>query len=191
MKKILFAALLAGSAVTPASAAFINFSFYAVGYGDKFFQDIEAPNGGHWDSGQAIARFEITFDEELGFFFIGRGDAGLYLNGNGVAGFAHQYDPEVSIGVEAFFSKGVVGDSYPILDKAVPSSGTMEIWWMGTKVFDGKVKRVSSRYSDRPIESFGYGYEIVPEPASWALMIGGFGLTGAAMRRKKVAVSYA
>jgi PEP-CTERM motif len=32
----------------------------------------------------------------------------------------------------------------------------------------------------------------VPEPASWALMIAGFGLTGAAMRRRtKVVVTYA
>ncbi len=31
----------------------------------------------------------------------------------------------------------------------------------------------------------------VPEPASWALMIGGFGLTGAAMRRRKAVVKFA
>ncbi len=31
----------------------------------------------------------------------------------------------------------------------------------------------------------------VPEPASWALMLGGFGLVGAAMRRRKAAVSVA
>lgn len=31
----------------------------------------------------------------------------------------------------------------------------------------------------------------VPEPANWALMIAGFGLAGAAMRRRRVAVSYA
>ncbi len=31
----------------------------------------------------------------------------------------------------------------------------------------------------------------VPEPASWALMVGGFGLTGAAMRRRKIAVRFA
>ena len=29
----------------------------------------------------------------------------------------------------------------------------------------------------------------VPEPASWAMLIGGFGLTGAAMRRKRLAVA--
>lgn len=31
----------------------------------------------------------------------------------------------------------------------------------------------------------------VPEPATWAMMIGGFGLVGGAMRRRKVQVSYA
>jgi hypothetical protein len=31
----------------------------------------------------------------------------------------------------------------------------------------------------------------VPEPASWAMMIGGFGLIGAALRRRKVAVRFA
>jgi hypothetical protein len=36
-------------------------------------------------------------------------------------------------------------------------------------------------------------YAAVPEPATWAMMIAGFGLTGAAMRRRKtrVAVTYA
>jgi hypothetical protein len=31
----------------------------------------------------------------------------------------------------------------------------------------------------------------VPEPAAWAMMIAGFGLAGVAMRRRKVAVSFA
>ena len=31
----------------------------------------------------------------------------------------------------------------------------------------------------------------VPEPASWAMMVGGFGMLGAAMRRRKVNVSFA
>ncbi|MBT2186741.1 PEP-CTERM sorting domain-containing protein [Sphingobium sp. H33] len=30
----------------------------------------------------------------------------------------------------------------------------------------------------------------VPEPATWAMMIGGFALAGVAMRRRKVAVSF-
>jgi hypothetical protein len=28
-------------------------------------------------------------------------------------------------------------------------------------------------------------YEVIPEPGSWAMLIAGFGLTGAAMRRRR------
>jgi hypothetical protein len=35
----------------------------------------------------------------------------------------------------------------------------------------------------------GVGAGGVPEPASWALMIGGFGLAGAALRRRKALVA--
>ncbi|UAK26653.1 PEPxxWA-CTERM sorting domain-containing protein [Sphingomonas nostoxanthinifaciens] len=31
----------------------------------------------------------------------------------------------------------------------------------------------------------------VPEPASWALMLGGFGMAGGAMRRRRVTVRFA
>ena len=31
----------------------------------------------------------------------------------------------------------------------------------------------------------------VPEPASWAMMLGGFGLVGGAMRRRKAKISFA
>jgi len=35
-----------------------------------------------------------------------------------------------------------------------------------------------------------FGTAAVPEPASWALMLGGFGLVGSAMRRRKISVSF-
>lgn len=40
---------------------------------------------------------------------------------------------------------------------------------------------------------FSYNVAAVPEPATWAMMIGGFGMVGAAMRRRKaqVRVAYA
>ena len=36
-----------------------------------------------------------------------------------------------------------------------------------------------------------FGTAAVPEPASWVLMLGGFGLVGGAMRRRKVSLSFA
>jgi hypothetical protein len=44
------------------------------------------------------------------------------------------------------------------------------------------------RPNDRAFALFGSD---VPEPASWAMMIAGFGLTGAAMRRRRVAAAIA
>jgi hypothetical protein len=37
---------------------------------------------------------------------------------------------------------------------------------------------------------FSFSGGAVPEPASWAMFIGGFGLIGGAMRRRKVAISF-
>jgi hypothetical protein len=46
-------------------------------------------------------------------------------------------------------------------------------------------------YNDQVGTQFSAVTTSVPEPATWALMIGGFGLTGAAMRRRKTIVSFA
>jgi len=39
------------------------------------------------------------------------------------------------------------------------------------------------------VEFLSSNVNVVPEPASWALLIAGFGLTGAAMRRRRVAIA--
>ncbi len=68
----------------------------------------------------------------------------------------------------------------------------------GAFTFDSFTNHVVIDILDQPAtltaSSFNYSLvsNAVPEPANWALMIAGFGLTGAAMRRRaKVAVSYA
>jgi hypothetical protein len=40
------------------------------------------------------------------------------------------------------------------------------------------------------LRDHGAAAEAIPEPASWALMMGGFGLVGATMRRRRTAVSF-
>jgi hypothetical protein len=56
------------------------------------------------------------------------------------------------------------------------------------------VSKYSSTTGGSPADyNGGFSYVAVPEPATWARMIGGFGMVGAAMRRRKaqVRVTYA
>ncbi|MEI6487033.1 MAG: PEPxxWA-CTERM sorting domain-containing protein [Sphingomonadales bacterium] len=52
----------------------------------------------------------------------------------------------------------------------------------------GKPFKAASVGSFAGAEDFGPGGGGVPEPASWAMMLGGFGLVGASARRRRVAV---
>jgi hypothetical protein len=63
--------------------------------------------------------------------------------------------------------------------------------WTGS--FKGAVDDVSIAFGGGPQAT--YNFEVasgaVPEPASWAMMLGGFGLVGGAMRRRKTAIRFA
>lgn len=66
-----------------------------------------------------------------------------------------------------------------------------------TAACDGSVLGLSSTSTDASFgfdhlyagETYVFTFGTVPEPASWALLITGFGLTGAAMRRRRIAVA--
>jgi len=62
-----------------------------------------------------------------------------------------------------------------------------------TEEASGTVLSVSSKLVQTPGVSFAYFSAVgVPEPASWTLMLGGFGLVGGAMRsRRKAALTFA
>jgi len=74
------------------------------------------------------------------------------------------------------------------LQNAVTAGGNALYWDVNygpSSAFQSGVGEVGS-------ESFTlYSNGAVPEPASWALMLGGFGLVGSAMRRRKVSLSFA
>ena len=58
-------------------------------------------------------------------------------------------------------------------------------------IFDESVDTVSAYVNDFGNTNVNYAFAIaaVPEPESWALLIAGFGLTGAVMRRRRSAVA--
>lgn len=88
------------------------------------------------------------------------------------------------IGVNYLISNaGHGGDVFKPFTLTQPVSGAL-----GVNHDDGHM----GRYADF---NFGFGSQVntlslsyaVPEPANWALMIAGFGMTGAALRRRRVA----
>ena len=69
-----------------------------------------------------------------------------------------------------------------LLDVALGQNSTAGlIFQFGIDGFNGGIQNLSF--------TFDNGVGGVPEPASWAMMIAGFGLTGAAMRRRRSAIA--
>ena len=106
-------------------------------------------------------------------------------------------------------TKSVLGPTFAAADGgqksyadwlAANSDGTLYVTGMSIGVgsgwtgsFKGAVDDVSVDFANGPHTT--YNFEVasgaVPEPASWAMMLGGFGLVGGAMRRRKTAVRFA
>jgi hypothetical protein len=61
--------------------------------------------------------------------------------------------------------------------------------WTGS--FKGAVDDVSVDFANGPHATYNFEVAPVPEPASWAMMLGGFGLVGGMMRRHRSAIRFA
>jgi hypothetical protein len=61
--------------------------------------------------------------------------------------------------------------------------------WTGS--FKGAVDDVSVDFANGPHATYNFEVASVPEPASWAMMLGGFGLVGGMMRRRRSAIGFA
>jgi len=78
---------------------------------------------------------------------------------------------------------------------AINQAGQTFLYYDASPILSGSIA-LSSLFPNNPgwshITFFDTGAPAVPEPATWAMMIGGFGMMGAALRRRqKVAVTYA
>jgi hypothetical protein len=147
-------------------------SFYIYDYRDQPLEGIKQPyNGGAWWMMSLNDGTSLAAD---GADFSGIADCAWYacaVGGQG-SGTTKAYDPYLFVGTDLITVDargGTDPDFSNIYNEGVESFGSA--WASGIVT---------------------YTLGPVPEPTSWAMMVGGFGLVGGAMRvRRKAAVSFA
>jgi hypothetical protein len=91
-----------------------------------------------------------------------------------------------------------IGGGTQILSGSVPNNGKVDVWAQNAEVMDSvKIYNLMSGqttydFSDIRHTSFdaaAISSPGVPEPATWAMMIAGFGMAGAMLRRRRAAVA--
>ncbi len=90
-----------------------------------------------------------------------------------------------------------IGGGTQLLSGVLPSNGKVDVWAQGSEIMDSvKIFNLTSggksydfadiRHTSFDAKSIGGPTPPgVPEPATWAMMIAGFGLAGAALRRRR------
>jgi hypothetical protein len=150
--------------------------------GDSFVYTLSGTGGGKWTSLSGAGVFplfamdisesgtrvgNLTLDLKLG------GVTVFSLAENGVStSFVHLGTNTDSVPLGLVFDQWVLSDT--IVSSNVPDSTPSSLLpWPGS---------APEIYSP---SAFSYSSGAVPEPATWALMIGGFGLAGVTLRRRK------
>jgi subtilisin-like proprotein convertase family protein len=123
--------------------------------------------GGH-------SNFNGTYTFNQGSAALGGGNYG----GNNTNIPGGTYGPSV-YGINPIANLLTSGSSLSAFNGLNPN-GTWKLW-----VWDDNLGNVGS------LQSVSLKIAAVPEPATWAMMIGGLGLVGLQMRRRKTAVSFA
>ena len=192
MRKLFTTALLVGAAMIATAAnanlngrqvnGTINFGANPTNYYDPANGFVPAGFGN--SSGQPVtigAGTEFGFDDGANRDTADFTNTQLIIRDQVFSNAANWKQTFTLVGGPAFSSLALVSDAFiPGLTYAL-NAGTIEINWDGTGA--------SNDFT--AVFNVGAG-PAVPEPASWALMIGGFGLMGAALRRRtQVTVAFA
>lgn len=180
MKKYLIgAAMLATlAAANPAQAAFMS------GQTLKTTHEYTTAGGENW------ARNIVGDGAAVDYYGIGNvslGDSTFVIDmhcGNGCNWVSDPFN--------GFFLKDAFGAVSPFTSVSIDGSSTMTGVSMANIAFsDDQISVNLSGLSANGRLVLNINTGAVPEPATWALMIGGFGLVGASLRRKQAArVSY-
>lgn len=191
MRRIVTAALLVSASLISSTAyaqlngrqvnGTINFGANPINYYDPANGFVPAGFGN--SSGQPVTiggGIEFGFQDGANRDTADFSNTQLLIRDEVFSGAAPWVQTFTLVGGPAFSSLTLVSDSFvPGLTWSV-NAGTIQINWAGT----------NGANDFRALFDVGVG-PAVPEPATWALMIGGFGLAGAAMRRRTTKVSFA
>jgi hypothetical protein len=180
MRKLLVAALLAGVAVPAQSALVIELRGSATGV----METLEGDFVHLWGS-SAIVSGRCGYDLcTLDFSPSGFALEGGYYHAFGInLDFTWDVPPENLLdGVwHSGQGSGIISDGY-----IYPGHEYVQLSFSFARMFDDGEEELGD---DLPFLELGEQYG-VPEPATWAMMIGGFAIAGAALRRKKAVVSF-
>jgi hypothetical protein len=197
---------LALALAAPAAAATLTTAFDADNFNDGVMFDISVRNAPVSLQGIGINADFGTFDYSIYYRAGGIGDAtgtpsawtllgsfaGLTTAGIGNTTLLDIDDIELSAGTDYGF---YVTDGGAFSVQYTNSAGTIGDVLAADDALAIRVGYgVSGTFGDASSPRAFNGslaYAVVPEPASWALMIAGFALVGAAMRRRSVRVAFA
>ena len=116
------------------------------------------------------------------------GDQIQFANVAGTFGGVDGVAPSIGFGSGLFASLNINGTPLGFTQFAGPSlfSGTADAPVFAPGVFNlTSIVSGSSTLTISSVDAGPGGVGAVPEPAAWALMIGGFGLAGASLRRRR------
>jgi hypothetical protein len=201
MSHRLILAILLGSAAVPAQALTITFE----GQGNNF-QPAQAYSGYDFNfttSGWGV--FDDSFDPGL---YTSNGTARLILSGGTPGrvrisqqggGLFSLNGADVAVGIVG--AQGGMTVTGTFADLTTVSTSFDVGASFQSRQFAGFTNLIAVTFAEREQVGFGaYGIgvdnividqAVVPEPATWAMMIAGFGLVGAGLRRRKAAIAFA
>jgi len=170
MAKLSLLAAFAAAALVPASADAALLTFTISGDYQASFTIDSAPTPDEYLGGTGLVLWDVDVDA---------------ADGGGLADIAF-FDASLGGGLSIIdyedFSPFLVADGPQLY------SGTVQAPVFGTGTFQLTEYQGAGRYTLTIADA---SPAAVPEPASWAVMLAGFGATGAAIRRRRRAVTQA
>lgn len=169
---------------TYGDSTFVDVSYVSrLGPGES---DIVADDAFYWSDGYAdlhdVIYAGFARGHVLEIMLVVRGGGTLTLNSFDIGGYQRDLNSAVRV-----YQLG--RSRLELLDYDVPVSGTLSKHqvFQGFSTSEGFILQIGQDGYYAGIDNLDFSATAgVPEPASWALMIAGFGMTGASLRRRRV-----